>query len=271
MASLYGGLDENSMTPPSEKRNDYRSDRWKPTKIGNYFEIITPGGAKLRPVNTDHQDTSARIYSHAPGVEATPQYVQQNQIKLWVNEIVMGWSMDYREAQTVYGKSFYPRHIRYSDVIVRGQTANQKHYDEIVDAVVRFQEDALYGTSDVVRFELPRLAYKLGGKGPEMYQVAKPAEESYRTVYASLHFDGYLMGIKAGHRKGVFNPDFELRFAVVAYSGDNLIKASATRNIPELVDEYRKSLDTKTSIHVVAPDQVFETGYGPGGSQGPRS
>lgn len=261
----FGGLDEASMSPPTEARSDFRSGRWGPTELGNFFEV-TKNGVRIRPENTESTaQTAARMYMHTPGIEASPEFVQKNQIKLWVNEIVIGWGMSYTEAQTVYGKSFYPRHIRYNNVIVRGQTASQRHYDEIVSKVVRMQEEALFGTSDVVRFELPRLAYARDNGG--FKPVA--SQDSFRTRYANVSFDGYLLGIAAGHRKGVFNPDFELQFAVVAYPGDHLHKASSTRSIPELVEGYRKSLSTKTSGSI-KPDQVFEAGYGPGGNQGPR-
>jgi len=265
--STYGGLSEESMLAPSETTTTFpKENRWRPTGLGNYFEVKRDG-AVFRPSTP----ASARMYAHGLGTDDRTTPV----MKLWVNEIVFGWAMDYKSAQAVFGKSFYPRHIKYSDVVVRCQTASQQHYDEIVYRAIVFQGKALQGESDVVRFHLPRVAYVDRQNGSERFSLAEEGEDlgdlrtpPYVIKYRDFHFDGYITSVKAGHTKAVFAPEIELRFAVVAYVNDNLTGANST-NTESTVDAYRKSLDSTTSNQVTS-SQLFESGYGPGGNQGPR-
>lgn len=264
----YGGLGDPFT--PKEEITDFSSARWPPKdssgirNIGNYFEVKRRNGndvVVLRP----NRSTSARIYGLSPNGGARTL----KQMKLWVNEIIIGWGMEYTQAQGVYGKSFYPKHIKYNDVIVRGQTASQRHYDEIVDAVLRSHKAALTGTPDIIRFELPGLSYNLNTEGPQLYSARTPAgskKDPEFHMYGALQFDGYIVGISAGHKKGVFNPPFELRFAVVAYAGDNLT-AIKDKYSTELAETYRKSLEGEETKPMGA---VFESGYGPGGNLGPK-
>jgi hypothetical protein len=274
----YGGLSEDNPAP-SEVYTNYSSSRWPPKdasgnikSIGNYFEIKKRDEdgkiIALRP----RGNGDARIYRHSPNDEFGSPSARGNVLKLWVNEIIVGWGMEYQQGQGVFGKTFYPKHIKYTDAIVRGQTASQAHYDEIVKTVIESQEQALVRDPDVVRFHLPGLSYVRDSNSERIYD--KVTSDSKKDIdfhmYGEFSFDGYITGISAGHKKGVFNPEFELRFAVVGYAGDSV---TSIKNLDPsaLTQAYRDSLDYKKATTVKSYGAVFESGYGPGGNQGPKT
>lgn len=264
----YGGLDDASFQPPTEVVKDFSALRWGAKGRGNYPRH------SIRPIAG-----SAYMVSHVPGQSADDD--ETKRVRLWVNELSIGWSMEYREAQTLFGKSFYPRHIKYSDAIVVCQSADQHHYDSMVANILKYYKASLSGEASVVRFVLPRFAlHREGKRSASWSDVETDSTKDSKTVYRSLVFDGYLLGVQAGHSKGVFNPQLTLRFAVIAY-GDEVksmvLADSGQQNPNELLQAYNDSLDTKKWKDVQASSQVSESGYGtffggpsggPGGNAG---
>lgn len=231
-AQGFGGLTD---TTPSPQASNFRSNRWKPTGEGDFPAI------NIRPVAA----SNGFMFLRNPAAQGKPQ---KRFMRMWVSEINIGWSMDYRQAQTVYGKSFYPRHIQYSNAVIKGQTASQKHYDEIVDMVLSYQaasilpgvEDDQSSSFDIVRFEMPAVGYyvKSAGKaGPWVKGDGGDDKTFYR--YDRIFFDGYPIRISAGHRKGVFNPEFEITFLVAAYSNDVLASGSAIDTEKEFISRIK--------------------------------
>ena len=210
----YGGLSD---TKPDLGSTDFKNNRWQTTGMGDFPAV------SIRPTSA----TNGFMFLRDAAVQET---TQRNKIKLWVHEINIGWSMDYRHAQTVYGKSFYPRHIQYSNAVIRGQTASQQHYDEIVDMVLTYQSSAIVpGTRtskesfDIVRFEMPAAGYVMKGAGKAgPWDRGDDGDDKTYYRYDRIFFDGYPIKISAGHKKGVFNPEFEITFLVGAYKNDLL-------------------------------------------------
>jgi hypothetical protein len=235
LGALYGGI-INGQDPyyPTEDSVavDKNLDRWKANKnAGHYPKAMTStydsAGKKhvfeLRPGS----GATAYMVNHTPGhpvSDGDDDY--QERKHLWVNKLSLGWVMDYKEAQTVYGKSFYPRHIRYQDAVVRGQTVDQNHYDEIVEAIISYQKAAINGDPSIVRFVLRDLSYHvnpnndpyLWNKGDGSSINVNPA--NVRKKYSRIQFDGYPVSIKAGHTKKSFQPEYEIRFALLAYQNE---------------------------------------------------
>lgn len=266
----YGGLDDASYQPPKEVVKDFSSSRWRALGSGNYPKW------SVRP-----SVGSAYMVNHTPGVSTDDD--PQKRTNLWVNEIIMGWSMDYHQVQTLFGKSFYPRHIRYSNAEIKCQSADQHHYDSMVSKILEYQKASLSGEASVIRFVLPKFALYRADKKSARWVNESEAEgfQDSRTVYNSLVFDGYLLGVSAGHRKGVFNPELKLTFAVIAYQDEvkSMIVTDTNQsgtNVNKMFEAYRDSLDTQ-KWNVEATSPIAESGYGsffggpaggPGGNQG---
>jgi len=216
----FGGLDSNLV--PDRGTTNYKSDRWKSTGRGDFPDI------KIRPVRA----TNAFMYLRDPKVDPGTHSEKDNStfIRLWVHEISLGWSMSYQQAQTAFGKSFYPRHVQYANAVIKGQTASQKHYDDIVDMVLTYQSSAVVpGTKDhpdssfdVVRFEMPAVGYHMTGDGKAgPWEGGDAGDDKTYYRYDRVYFDGFPLKINAGHKKGVFNPEFEISFMVMTYKGEN--------------------------------------------------
>jgi hypothetical protein len=236
-STSFGGLDNNLV--PDLGSTNYKDSRWKSTEHGDFPPV------KIRPTSA----TNAFMVLRDPLSPIVKD--KTNAIRLWVHEITLGWSMNYQHAQTAFGRSFYPRHIQYANAVVRGQTASQQHYDEIVDMVLNYQSSSIVpgtkenpkGSFDIIRFEMPAVGYHMSKSGQYgSWQKGDAGDDKTYYRYDRVYFDGHPLKISAGHKKGIFNPEFEITFLVAAYKGDNLAIGSsfssekallATLNIPD--------------------------------------
>lgn len=269
---VFGPLGEKKPTRAVQEN----ASRWKRTGIGNYPAIT------IRPQGP----TAAFMVMHTVGTGgALPPESEDNKYKrLWVHEIVFNWSMDYRESQTVFGKSFYPRHLQIGNVVVKGQTASQDHYDKIVEDVLMFQKNSVIPESssgseygfDIVRFEIPEAKYStrdfsrlpILNERTGQYLDKKDSGALYR--YDRIWFDGYPIRIKAGHRAGVYSPEFEIEFAVLTYKNDMSIVDLTNTRFLKAEENLIKSIDPNyDGIEATSP--AAQSGYnalpgGPGGN-----
>jgi hypothetical protein len=275
----FGGLDSNLV--PDRGTTDYKSDRWKSTGRGDFPDI------KIRPVSLTNAFMYLRDPSHGTQRDKTTS------IRLWVHEITLGWSMSYQQAQTAFGKSFYPRHIQYANAVIKGQTASQEHYDDIVDMVLRYQSSSIVpGTKDfpnssfdIVRFEMPAVGYHMAGGGKAgPWKKGDAGEDKTYYRYDRVYFDGFPLKITAGHRKGVFNPEFEISFMVMSYRGENTLASGSSIDSEKAlmgtlnVNGFTKTEQTGSALSesgynnfTAAPDDTSNQGAidgGTGGNQG---
>lgn len=235
--ALYGGIINGQSpyfpTSSSVTRKD-NSNRWKADVNAGYYpkwmttKYDSENKAHIVEFRPTRGNSSAFMINHGPG-EPVNEGDDNDQVRkhLWVNKLSLGWYMDYREAQTVYGKSFFPRHIRYQDAVVRGQTATQNQYDEIVEAVIGYQAAALDGTPSIVRFVLKSANFHIDSEvvGGSRWREGtgdpkKIPEENVRRKYYRVQFDGYPLSIKAGHTNKSHQPEYEIRFALLAYQNE---------------------------------------------------
>lgn len=271
MATSFGGLSDQTPKPAA---TNFKNNRWKATGKGDFPRIT------LRPTNL----TNGFMFLRNPAVQAEKKFH-----RLWVSEINIGWSMDYHTAQTVYGKSFYPRHIQYSNAVIKGQTASQEHYDEIVDLVVSYQASSIFpgaegdenSSFDIVRFEMPAVGYFVKGTnlaGP-WQQGTREETDTVFYRYDRIFFDGYPVKISAGHRKGVYNPEFEITFLVAAYRNDILASGMTLDTEKEFLDRIKTGgaegsnplTDSGYNSYVAPPGADSNKDAipgGPGGNQG---
>lgn len=264
----FGGLSDITPKPGA---TSFRSNRWKPTGAGEFPEV------NIRPISMSNGFMYLR--------DVAGQAKKNKLIRLWVGEINIGWTMDYRQAQTAYGKSFYPRHIQYSNAVIKGQTASQKHYDEIVDMVLSYQasaiipgvEDDSASSFDIVRFEMPAVGYHITGSGlAGPWSKANLGEDNTFYRYDRIFFDGYPVRISAGHRKGVFNPEFEITFLVAAYKNDTLASGTSLNSEKEFLSRIGAGggkasnplSDTGYNSYDAPPGADSNQGAIPGGTSG---
>jgi len=69
-----------------------------------------------------------------------------HKIYLFVDRFTTGWAVAGEYAQTHTSRSYYPRHLSQSDLVVEGQMANQYEYDKLVRYVVHHQHSILSAT-----------------------------------------------------------------------------------------------------------------------------
>lgn len=264
----FGGLDSNLV--PDTGTTDYKPNRWQSSK-DNSRQGVGRGDfpdIKIRPV----KPTNAFMYLRDPRLGT--QRDKDTSIRLWVHEITLGWSMSYQQAQTAFGKSFYPRHIQYANAVIKGQTASQKHYDEIVDMVLTYQSSSIVpGTKDhpgnsfdIVRFEMPAVGYHMTGSGEAgPWDDGSTDEDKTYYRYDRVFFDGFPLKIAAGHKKGVFNPEFEISFMVMQYKKDDTL-AGGSLIYSEKSFDSEKALTGTLNIKGIAKTEqagsaLSESGY----------
>jgi hypothetical protein len=270
---VFGPLGEKRPT----KKVEENANRWGRTGIGNYPDVT------IRPAGP----TAAFMIMHTVGtggsLPAQTPDTKNNYKKLWVHEITFGWSIDYKQSQTVFGKSFYPRHLQISNVVVKGQTASQDHYDQIVKDVLDFQKNSVIPESvtgseygfDIVRFEIPEAKYstrdwkRLPYMNSRTGQMIDADDDGVVYRYDRIWFDGYPTSIKAGHRKSVYNPEFELTFAVLSYKNDMSIVDLTNTRFLKAEENLAKSIDPNYD-GLEATSAAAQSGYnaipgGPGG------
>lgn len=272
-------MDDQVFGPLGEKRPTRaiteNANRWKRSGVGNYPSIV------IRPEGP----TAAFMVMHTVGSGGSlPSDPKSSKYKkLWVHEVVFSWGMDYKQSQTVFGKSFYPRHLQIGNVIVKGQTASQDHYDQIVEDILNFQKNSVVPDSasggdygfDIVRFEIPEAKYATStwkripylSRKTGDYVDAKDDGAIYR--FDRIWFDGYPVRIKAGHRTAVYNPEFELEFAVLSYKNDMQIVDLTNTKFLKAEENLLKSIDPNYD-GLEASSPAAQSGYnaipgGPGG------
>lgn len=239
---------------------------WKATGYGNYPRI------SFRP----ESKTSAYMCLHNVGIEPDDE---SEKVHLWVHEITFGWSMEYAQSQTAFGKSFYPRHMRVGNVTVKCQTASQHHYDRIVEKIIEYQKEAILAESDnryaykIVRFEVPEAKYQLNSRSSDdrYPRVTGPvSDDSSIYKYERIWFDGYPIAVTAGHKKFMYQPELELTFAVLAYKNDVNLKARIqsekdSANDPfgneTIQNFFRKNIDPNDPGGSISNTSVYNSGY----------
>jgi hypothetical protein len=187
--------------------------------------------------------------------------------------------MNYAQSQTVFGKSFYPRHMQVGNVIVKCQTASQAHYDEIVEMVLNYQQSAVLAKSEnknaykIVRFEIPEAKYKINrGEGERYPRESEPLDDADAIYkYERLWFDGYPIAVAAGHRKAVYQPELELTFAVLSYKDDlDILARVQSQHDPEKDpfgnDEIQEIFKANLAVNAVtskfsSASAAFNSGY----------
>lgn len=287
----YGGLIGTEKPNSSIWDKTEMGARWHSTGKGHFPKItMRPGG--------EGGSADAYLVLHDQGVapefnEINPDKTRnENVLRLWVHEFSLSWEMEYATAQTAFGRSFYPRHIRYPDVTIKAQTASQQHFDEIVERLLKFQARSIIpgttgspsrpsnpASTDVVRFYMPSAKYVNNYKNPQGFRG--PRENGYKESpeekdavlvrYPDIRFDGYPIAFSAGHRKGVFNPEIEITFTVITYTPRDLEEAVASTPkdyVQELLTSFTKPVTS--SNPAIESGYAFDPGYGPGGNLGPK-
>lgn len=172
-----------------------KGERWKAT--GKGFNVDPPSRISANDRNAAKLELAKDPLTNSG---ASVKYI-------WVNEISVGWGLNYESGQGVFGKTFYPRDISYKNLKITAQTKSQHDYDQIVEWVINSQRAALSVGPNIVRFSMNGRTYTHG--------------KTKLQRFSPVTFQGYILSVAAGHTWNEFAPTIELEFALISYGTKN--------------------------------------------------
>lgn len=145
----------------------------------------------------------------------------QQEFKLWIEDLVLNFSMSGSYGQSRYRKQFYPKAFNQPMMRVRGTMPNQYEYNKLAAFIREGHFDALNQTNrktvegnSVPKFDKKTLTFRIKDAGDKT-----PPKRNLKGGHLPLAFEGYIKNIRAGAKKFEFAPSFEFEF-VVAGSKD---------------------------------------------------
>jgi len=159
-------------------------------------------------------------------------------LKLWIEEAKMDFSMSGSTGQSRYRNQFYPKAFNQPTLIVSGTIPNQYEYNRLASFIRETHFDALNQTnrnvgattsSKTYNKKTIKLLIKDAGQG-------KQPKRNQKGGHLAMGFQGYIKNIAAGGTRFQFAPKFQFEF-VVASSTDT-----------GQVGIYKDDLDAGTAI-----------------------
>ena len=145
----------------------------------------------------------------------------QQEFKLWIEDLVLNFSMSGSFGQSRYRKQFYPKAFNQPTMIVQGKMPNQYEYNKLAAFIRESHFDALNQSNrktaaggSVPKFDKKTVTLRIKDAGDK-----NPPKRNLKGGHLALAFEGYIKNIEAGARKFQFAPDFQFEF-VVAGSKD---------------------------------------------------
>lgn len=197
----------------ANKNTEYK---WSTGNTESPLEILN------NPINTgyyvDKPNKSADKSETWNGVLIT---TSGQELKLWIEDLRLNFSMSGTMGQSRYRKQFYPKAFNQPSMMVRGKMPNQYEYNKLAAFIRESHFDALNqtnrktvsdGTKATFDKKTVTLRIKNAGEGPR-------PKRNLKGGHIVLAFEGYIKNIEAGAEKFQFAPDFQFEF-VVAGSKD---------------------------------------------------
>jgi hypothetical protein len=140
------------------------------------------------------------------------------ELKLWIEEAKMDFSMSGSTGQSRYRNQFYPKAFNQPSLIVNGTMPNQYEYNRLASFVRETHFDALnqtnrnIGTTKNIKTynnKTIKLLIKDAGKG-------KQPKRNQKGGHLAMAFQGYIRNIQAGATKFQFAPRFQFEFVIAA-------------------------------------------------------
>ena len=143
------------------------------------------------------------------------------ELKLWIEDMVLNFSMSGTSGQSRYRRQFYPKAFNQPTMVVKGKMPNQYEYNRLAGFVRESHFDALNQTNrktfadgTQAQFDKKTLTLYIKNAGDNT-----PPKRNLKGGHLVMAFEGYIKNIQAGAKKFQFAPDFQFEF-VIAGSKD---------------------------------------------------
>ena len=199
------------------------------------------------------------------------------ELKLWIEDLVLNFSMSGTSGQSRYRRQFYPKAFNQPSMMVKGKMPNQFEYNKLAAFIRESHFDALNqtnrrtaedGSQAVFDKKTVTLHIKNAGEG------SRP-KRNIKGGHIVLAFEGYVKNIEAGARKFQFAPDFQFEFVVagskdtgnIGIYSDDIIQGS---KIMSWMDLFKKDHFSNSAEQPTDPNAPAPTPGSPDGTTGVR-
>lgn len=166
-------------------------------------------------VKTKH--TTASESSTWNGVLITNTNVE---LRLWIEEAQMDFSMSGSAGQSRYRNQFYPKAFNQPVMKVRGRMPNQYEYNKLASFIRESHYDALNQTNRDIganvianpTYDKKTIKFFIKNAGGENNQPKR----NLKGGHLAMGYQGYIKSIAAGATKFQFAPEFEFEFVIAS-------------------------------------------------------
>ena len=151
------------------------------------------------------------------------------ELKMWVSDVQMDFSMTGSTGQSRYRKQYYPKSFNQPTIIVKGQMPNQFEYNRLAAFVRECHLEALTKNRFLYSKHRtdPRKAIKtsntvlqvvtllIKSSPPRMGPLNK-TRRNVKGAHRAMILNGYIKNIAAGAAKFSFAPEFQFEFVIAS-------------------------------------------------------
>ena len=151
------------------------------------------------------------------------------QLKMWVSDIQMDFSMTGSTGQSRYRKQYYPKSFNQPTIMVKGQMPNQFEYNRLAAFVRECHLEALTKNRFLYSKHRtdPRKAIKTSNTvlqvvtllikpSPSRMGALNKTRRNVKGAHRAMILNGYIKNIAAGATKFNFAPEFQFEFVVAS-------------------------------------------------------
>lgn len=139
---------------------------------------------------------------------ALPANHKLRKIYLFCTGVSTGWNVDGSYGQAIDARIFYPRGVTQDELSIRCVVANQYEYDRVVDFIQQHHASTVGNATVNISRNAPAAS---GGTPLDFklfrYRIPVSTDASgqiqYRTIHDSMHYEGFVPSIEAGHERFV--------------------------------------------------------------------
>jgi len=143
-----------------------------------------------------------------------------NVLKLWIEDVVMDFSMSGSAGQSRYRKQFYPKAFNQPTMKVSGRMPNQFEYNKLASFIRESHFDALNQVNRNIgevfadnKYDTNTIRFFI--KGTSSGTQTQP-KRNLKGNHLPLGFRGYIKNIAAGATKFEFAPQFKFDFVIAS-------------------------------------------------------
>jgi hypothetical protein len=170
------------------------------------------------PLFNTEKGYAVSLPSHAEGHYNVELEFDENVLRLWIHEVILGFQINGSFAQSSYYREWYPRNMVQPSIRLVGQTANEHQYGEVAEFLRKSQLYALQ-TADA-------------RGGGNTLAVTIPQGGIQDHFHMGHHFRGHVKRVERRAERFNNRPEFSIEFVVVnAYSGLLEVKSSSAEAV----------------------------------------